>query len=99
MNDFDSLTLTFKITDKEKFKEFHKKVFMYKREDTDKIAEELGGYAVISSWSNPFRENEKIESALDYALRKLDFEESEICKLISEGKTEEEAVRITELSY
>ena len=87
----EELTLNFKITNKEKFQEFHKKVFCYKKEHTDKLSEEIGGYAVISSWSNPFEENERLEMALDYALERLEYEETDICRLISEGKTQEQA--------
>ncbi len=87
---YDSLTLTFKIEDKEKFREFHKKIFCSVPEK-DAVVAEIGGHAIVSSWSNPFDEIDKLKAALEYARRELNYEESKICKLISEGKTEEEA--------
>lgn len=87
---YDHLTLYFVITDKEKFIDFHKKVFPMKKEQMT-IANEIGGYAVISSWSNPFDENEHLNNALEFAMDNLGYDDSEICKLIAEGKTLDEA--------
>ena len=94
MRKYDELTLNFHITDKEKFRKFHMKVFQYKKEETEKLTKVIGGFAVVSSWSNPFDENERLNRALEFALDNLSYEDSRLCNLISEGKTLEEARKI-----
>lgn len=89
----DTLTVTFAIKDAEKFKEFHKKILGISDNEIQQIVSEIGAHAIISSWSNPFDERDNLENALEFALSKLDYDDAEICQLISEGLTREEAER------
>jgi hypothetical protein len=94
----DTITVTFHIQDKEKFKEFHKKILAFKPEEINEIVSEIGANAIISSWSNPFDENDKLEKALDYALDNLMFDERDICEIIAEkGCSVEEAEKELDL--
>lgn len=96
MEKYEHLTLLFKIEDKDKFRSFHKTAFPIKKEETEDAIRKFGGYAVVSSWSDPFEENTNLEKALEFALQNLYGDEREICELISKGHTEEEARRIYE---
>lgn len=89
---YDTLTLTFEIKDKEKFREFHAKVFPSKTSDEISVISEIGARVIISSWSNPHDEIENLNKAIEYALERLDGDDSYFCEGILNGKTIEELV-------
>lgn len=88
---YNTLTLTFEIKDKEKFREFHSKVFPSSSENEKSVIKEIGARVIISSWSNPHEENEKLEAAIEYAMDFLFYENREILELILEGKSRYDA--------
>lgn len=98
--DYNTLTLVFNITDKEKFSEFHKKVlaFMSHPSEVEAATNEFGGHAIVSSWGNMNEEKDNLERALDFVIPRLDWNDAEICELMSdEGLTVGEArLRIKE---
>lgn len=94
----DTLTVTFNIIDKEKFSEFHKKILTLTAKETEECVKDIGAHAIISSWSNPFDERDNLEAAVNFALEKLDYDDAEICEMISDGLTKEEAERKLEES-
>ena len=87
---YDMLTLTFEIKDKEKFREFHARVFPSKTAEEINVINEIGARVIISSWSNPHDEIDNLNRAIRYALERLDEDDSYFCEGISNGKTIEE---------
>ena len=90
---YDTLTLTFEIKDKEKFRKFHANIFPAKTAEEIGVIGEIGARVIISSWSNPHDEIDNLNKALQYALERLDGDDSYFCEGIANGKTIEELRR------
>jgi hypothetical protein len=82
--DRSHLTLVFKITEHEKFKAFHNKVFPSTNEDTEKLSVEIGAKAVASSWSDMYKDNDKLERLYSAALDLLSPENRSVLDIMEE---------------
>jgi hypothetical protein len=72
------LTFVFEIKDKEKFAEFHKKMFPSTQEEEQKVIDNIGARVCVSSWGNLHKQNEKLENCLseiEENLHSNDYEE------------------------
>jgi len=89
------LTLVFKISDHEKFREFHKEYFCCDMAEATKLEGKIGARAVVSAWGNLHSEKNRLEALYEIAYDKsCDYIQDILHIMEIEGCPYEEALKI-----